>query len=174
MEFSITALIVICIVISIISCIIKKCCTNENNININDDNSDILYVPNHNNLSNNTENNIPNPNVNVIRYYHRGYIYNGSENINENNILNLSKETYVNDINNNLSKLETYKYSQIEVLFDTNVKNDNISCPICFENYLDDDEIYNLKCSHVFHSKCLKDIALNKAICPLCRKNLFD
>ena len=59
MEFSITALIVICIVISIISCIIKKCCTNENNININDDNSDILYVPNHNNLSNNTENNIP-------------------------------------------------------------------------------------------------------------------
>ncbi len=155
MEFSITVFIIVCIVVAIISCIIKKCCNNniiENN-DINDRN--IIYGQSQetNNANNHT-------NISSIRYYIRDNVYD-SENINENNILNLSMQTYVNDINNNLSKLEIYKYSQIEELFDINVKNDNISCPICFEDYNNDDDIYNLKCNHIFHSKCLNNIALN-------------
>mmetsp|Transcript_17568 Transcript_17568/g.29445 ORF Transcript_17568/g.29445 Transcript_17568/m.29445 type:complete len:384 (-) Transcript_17568:134-1285(-) len=51
-------------------------------------------------------------------------------------------------------------------------------CPICLENFVDGDEIRNLKCSHCFHKSCV-DIWLlgtmssemTTTICPTCRQD---
>lgn len=51
-------------------------------------------------------------------------------------------------------------------------------CPICLENFVDGDEIRNLKCSHCFHKSCV-DIWLlgtlsndvTTTVCPTCRQD---
>lgn len=51
-------------------------------------------------------------------------------------------------------------------------------CPICLENFVDGDEIRNLKCSHCFHKSCI-DIWLlgtlstevTTTVCPTCRQD---
>lgn len=51
-------------------------------------------------------------------------------------------------------------------------------CPICLENFVDGDEIRNLKCSHCFHKSCI-DIWLlgtlssdmTTTVCPSCRQD---
>lgn len=50
-------------------------------------------------------------------------------------------------------------------------KNDQTSCCICMEDYLETDEIAELKCDkrHFFHSKCLEEALKKKLECPICR-----
>ena len=168
--FSFTGIFIFLIIIFIILFIIKnfKCC--RNNSSNNDSDTEINVLSNNSTIPSYN----PNYNTNFYNIYNDNNVSNNiPNNVNENDILNLSMKTYFEDINNNLSKLEIYKYSKIEELFGINTKKDNISCPICFEDYNNDDNIYNLKCNHIFHSNCLRDIALHNAICPLCRKNLF-
>lgn len=46
------------------------------------------------------------------------------------------------------------------------------SCIICFESFVENEELIELKCDakHIFHSKCLKDWFSYQAICPFCKK----
>jgi hypothetical protein len=75
----------------------------------------------------------------------------------------VNKMPYMNAVNGLMRK----KYTDI------NEKNMN-ECAICMEEYKDDDEIAELKCSekHYFHSKCLEEWLKNKLECPLCKKSV--
>jgi hypothetical protein len=56
---------------------------------------------------------------------------------------------------------------------DVQEKNKSMDeCVICMEQYKDDDEIAELKCSekHYFHSKCLEEWLKSKLECPLCKR----
>ena len=55
-------------------------------------------------------------------------------------------------------------------------KLDKDLCPICFENFWDEElEEYvflSTPCGHCFHVECLKDWMEVKYVCPCCRKNI--
>ena len=48
-------------------------------------------------------------------------------------------------------------------------------CRICLESLSKGDSVYKLSCVHVFHKECIKT-AINHqhAMCPLCRKDIFQ
>lgn len=51
--------------------------------------------------------------------------------------------------------------------------DDNMTCPICFENFEDDQILRILPCKHRFHAKCVDPWLLNSSShCPLCRVDL--
>ena len=47
------------------------------------------------------------------------------------------------------------------------------NCPICLENFKDEEQLYILNCNphapHIFHKDCLEVWAQHHRICPLCR-----
>jgi hypothetical protein len=50
--------------------------------------------------------------------------------------------------------------------------NDDLSCRICFEDYVDGDELRVLPCFHRFHSTCSFDWLTRKKTCPLCMTSI--
>ena len=63
----------------------------------------------------------------------------------------------------------------------TNLKKiiftDNLidQCSICLENYTDNENIIQLKCTHIFHQECImKWFQTNQKNCPLCRINYLS
>lgn len=51
--------------------------------------------------------------------------------------------------------------------------DDNMTCPICFENFKDDQILRILPCKHRFHARCVDPWLLNSSShCPLCRVDL--
>ena len=49
-------------------------------------------------------------------------------------------------------------------------KNRYKTCSICIDDYEDKDEIRQLSCSHIFHTKCIDPWLLNESYkCPMCR-----
>lgn len=71
-----------------------------------------------------------------------------------------------------------YKYWQ-ETLLDADdrgvkeLTTDDTCCPICIENYQDEEIICLLDCDHHYHAKCLKDWLKINDVCPLCRSKVF-
>lgn len=60
------------------------------------------------------------------------------------------------------------------IKYDKNKNNDE-TCPICFENYHNKSKIYKLSCGHYFDSRCIMSwFLINNMTCPLCRKILFS
>lgn len=67
----------------------------------------------------------------------------------------------------NLNKIENITY---------------LDCPICFEEFNDEDNITILECGHYYHSNCIKEWINTKQLdknnrkipktCPLCREPL--
>ena len=56
---------------------------------------------------------------------------------------------------------------------------ENVSCPICLENFLDtpNQAIYKSDCGHIFHNDCVLRVCegpIEKRICPMCRTPLKD
>lgn len=49
-------------------------------------------------------------------------------------------------------------------------------CSICLCNYIEDDEICQVKCSHIYHKSCMDNwIKLSRNLtCPICRENLLS
>jgi hypothetical protein len=96
--------------------------------------------------------------------------------INQNNDEVLSDFSFIRNIStNHLNRIEIGMN-----LFDMlpKIKIGDISnlldeqCTICLNNFLKDEIITTLSCSHVFHSPCLKQWMLQKTTCPLCRSNI--
>lgn len=50
--------------------------------------------------------------------------------------------------------------------------NDDLSCRICFEDYVDGDELRVLPCFHRFHAECSFDWLSRKKTCPLCMTSI--
>jgi hypothetical protein len=68
----------------------------------------------------------------------------------------------------NARKLEVpiIKYNEIEQIYD------NKNCSICLDDFKDEDEVYQLDCSHVFHKSCFDEWFKRSNKCPLCKNNI--
>lgn len=47
-----------------------------------------------------------------------------------------------------------------------------IACPICYENYNDDEKLRVLDCKHYFHINCIDEWLCHNSSCPICRINV--
>ena len=56
--------------------------------------------------------------------------------------------------------------------FNSKFDNNQSSCSICFEKFVDNDDISILDCKHIFHNKCIVEWGCFKPSCPLCRKEI--
>lgn len=45
-------------------------------------------------------------------------------------------------------------------------------CAVCFEDYIHEEEVRKLACTHLFHEKCIFPWLKNNATCPVCRARL--
>ncbi|KAI3862915.1 hypothetical protein MKW98_011954 [Papaver atlanticum] len=52
------------------------------------------------------------------------------------------------------------------------VLDDGEVCSVCLQDMNVDDHAAVLKCSHVFHEKCVEEWAERKPSCPLCRHDI--
>ena len=50
----------------------------------------------------------------------------------------------------------------------------NDDCPICIEPFKENDELYQLKCGHIFHTECITEWININNICPTCRKDVIN
>lgn len=46
------------------------------------------------------------------------------------------------------------------------------TCAICQEDYKEEEKLFALRCSHVFHCNCLNRWAVTEATCPFCRASI--
>lgn len=51
-------------------------------------------------------------------------------------------------------------------------KEEEISCPVCLEEFKDKEDIIELPCQHLFHKKCIGEWLKQNHSCPTCRKKL--
>ena len=45
------------------------------------------------------------------------------------------------------------------------------SCTICLDDFDNNDKLLKLKCSHIYHEKCIKTWFKNKSNCPNCNSS---
>ena len=52
------------------------------------------------------------------------------------------------------------------------------TCTICIEEFLENEQIYLLKCNHIYHINCIDEWILktgeSKVKCPNCNKLIYD
>jgi len=85
------------------------------------------------------------------------------------------------EINTSLSQIlttilnNTEESKNIDIVLDicsyqfSDTNKEKCICSICTEEFKNDDFISNLECSHIFHTKCIKEWGFYKQNCPLCR-----
>ncbi|KAF2323304.1 hypothetical protein GH714_034538 [Hevea brasiliensis] len=54
------------------------------------------------------------------------------------------------------------------------ISGEDALCCICLNKYIDDDELRELPCSHVFHVDCVDKWFKINALCPLCKSDLGE
>ena len=128
--------------------------TNSNNNNSNNNN---INSNNNNNNSNNNNNTSSNNNINEM-------LLNSNRFNNYDSIQNFRfrprKKERIKDIKDKLTKTKFIK----------SLNKDNDCCIICLQEFKNNQQIYKLSCSHIFHIRCLnKEIKYRKK-CPMCRK----
>ena len=66
-----------------------------------------------------------------------------------------------------LDKIPKNSYKELSL----ELKEKNTSCPVCREEYRENDEVRTLKCNHVFHTDCVDNWLINHSHkCPCCRQ----
>ena len=80
------------------------------------------------------------------------------------NILNNIK----NNVNNYLTEEESSELPKIKF----KITNDDDICPICHNEFIEDEEIVLLKCNHKYHNDCIREWSHHLATCPLCTKEI--
>lgn len=97
-----------------------------------------------------------------------------------NNILNIHNLVFILSLPRNLQSIlqnepkTSLTNQEIDKIEEINF-NESISekqCCICLFDYSEDDKINKLKCSHIFHSSCMRKWLLLNDSCPLCRKKV--
>lgn len=74
-----------------------------------------------------------------------------------------SNRNKIKSIKNNLSKIKFKKNKDMES-----------KCAICIEDFKNNQNVYNLPCSHIFHIHCLNKELENRQKCPICRKDIKE
>ena len=46
-------------------------------------------------------------------------------------------------------------------------------CPICIEPFKEGDELYRLRCGHIYHTECIEEWININRICPTCRNTII-
>lgn len=54
----------------------------------------------------------------------------------------------------------------------TKKNEEEVTCPICLEEFNEDESVIELPCKHVFHKECIKKWFENNHSCPTCRKKI--
>ncbi len=63
----------------------------------------------------------------------------------------------------------------LQYLLTSNIENveklsdDKKNCIICLEDFKNREEIVTLPCTHIFHTKCIKDWLIEEKSCPICK-----
>jgi hypothetical protein len=83
-----------------------------------------------------------------------------------NNNLNNLQDVSVGLHPDDLDKLKSGLYKDLK---ESN-KHKLDTCSICFEQFNDEDECRELKCSHMFHQKCVDHWLNDHITCPVCRE----
>jgi len=81
-------------------------------------------------------------------------------------LTNNGKETLDQTSLNSVSLTDTFSNldNEIKKKFDT--------CPICFDDFKEDNIIRQIKCNHIFHQSCIDPWLLNESYkCPVCRES---
>jgi hypothetical protein len=74
------------------------------------------------------------------------------------------EETLINEPN---------KINIVSQQYDTlneDLMNKNLSCSICFEEYIKKSQVSVLSCEHCFHKNCIQKWAEKNNSCPICRE----
>ena len=142
---------------------INKINYNENIIHLNKNSSKIIN-PTNNNTNNNNNNNI---------------INNSNNNSNDDNIddnsSDLDSSNFVVEYHSLLRiRMENYKIKKIKKKL-TKRGCDKLNeiynnCRLCFRDFKNNQNIYILPCSHIFHVGCLNNEVILRQECPRCRK----
>ena len=74
---------------------------------------------------------------------------------------------------------EKTQHRRLKIKNETKIKDYDSSllildtgCSICLDNFKEGEKISILKCSHIFHDKCIGDWLDTQFTCPLCRLSL--
>ena len=137
--------------------------TNQSNnqLNLRSNDSEFYFdYPIHRN-SNNQSNNQINLRSNDSEFYFDYPIHRNRNNPIPNS--NLIPNT-IENIKNNLTKIRFKKSSS----FNENRE----SCIICYQDFKNNQNVYSLPCSHLFHIRCLNKEIKYRQKCPLCRAEL--
>jgi len=145
---------------------------NNNNSNSNNNNNNSININNNNNRTNN--NNSTNSNNNNINFN------NNNNNANSNNDNNVSINNRPNDtfdfnfseplFSRNRRRRKEIKSRLTKIKFNKSLNKGEDCCIICLGEFKNNQSIYKLSCSHIFHIRCLnKEIKYRKK-CPMCRK----
>lgn len=49
----------------------------------------------------------------------------------------------------------------------------NKTCPVCLENFIEEDVVCTLPCLHQFHKECVSKWLRIRATCPVCQVHVF-
>ena len=153
---------------------------NPQNSNNNNNNQ------NNNNRQNNNNNQIVNQNNNNNRGSDQGndnntYSINSVNSINSSELLSLQFDFLLDDSiifrgrqRTNCTKIKSIKNKLNRIRFKkSSSSNENReTCIICYEDFKNYQNVYNLPCSHIFHVHCLNKEIKYRQKCPMCRVQL--
>jgi hypothetical protein len=87
-----------------------------------------------------------------------------------------SPEIVYNRINNLFNGKVSIIEVDLEPILYSNIKSKYLEtttcCPVCFEEFKQDDEVILLKCDHFYHHECVNNFILYNPSCPVCREDI--
>ena len=138
---------------------------NNNLLNLRSNDSEFYFdYPIHRNRNrNNQNNNLLHLRSNDSEFYFDYPIHRNRNNPNPNPNSNSNPNT-IENIKNKLTKIRFKKSSS---------SNENREeCIICYQDFKNNQNVYRLPCSHLFHVRCLNTEIKYRQKCPLCRTQL--
>lgn len=91
----------------------------------------------------------------------------------------LALEERIGNVNTGLDEekitmcLRESKYSSLDATLAAISQESDVKCSICQEEFVEEDELGRLDCSHGYHSICIKQWLLQKNECPICKASAY-
>eukprot|EP00249_Psilotum_nudum_P022058 c28358_g1_i1 orf=341-3013(+) len=92
----------------------------------------------------------------------------------------LALEERIGDVSTGLSEetisncLETRKYTSLDATFAAIFQESEVKCSICQEEYVEEEDLSRLACSHRYHTACIRQWLLQKNQCPICKATAYS
>lgn len=100
----------------------------------------------------------------VFNYTFEGFVFRGSDPIEE-ILKNLEIFKFTNNV---LIPYDSKDDRQI------NINEEDATCIVCLDEYVDNDQIRFLRCRHHLHKQCFDEWFKQKASCPICRCEIIN